>query len=64
VKAMPELPPLDKEGKLVHIPKEVMDVRERELRSRVIWKYLIGWKGLVVEDATWEGERVLQHPSL
>jgi hypothetical protein len=38
--------------------------RERKLRSRVIRECLIKWRGLPVEDATWESEQVLQHPEL
>ena len=30
----------------------------------VILEYLVKWKELPMEDATWEGEQVLQHPSL
>lgn len=60
VVAMEELPPLDEEGKLILIPKEVLCTREKKLRSRVIREYLIRWKGLLVEDAAWEGEQVLQ----
>jgi hypothetical protein len=36
-----ELPPLDEEGQLVLIPKEILDVRERKLRSRVIREYFL-----------------------
>ena len=30
----------------------------------VIREYLVKWKELPIQDATWEGEQVLQHPSL
>jgi hypothetical protein len=30
----------------------------------VIREYLIRWRDLPVEDATWEGDQILQHPSL
>jgi hypothetical protein len=59
-----ELPPLDEEGQLILIPEEILQVRERKLRNRVIREYLVRWKELPVEDATWEGEHVLQHPGL
>jgi hypothetical protein len=36
-----ELPPLDEEEKLVLVLEEVLEVRERRLRNRVIWEYLI-----------------------
>ena len=59
-----ELPPLDDEGLLVLIPERILQVRERKFRNRVIQEYLVEWKELPMEDATWEGEQVLQHPSL
>ena len=59
-----ELPPLDDEGLLVLIPEQILQVRERKLRNRVIREYLVKWKELSMEDATREGEQVLQHPSL
>ena len=37
---------------------------ERKLRSRVIHEFLVKWKDLPIEDATWEGEQVLHHPNL
>ena len=51
-----ELPPLDDEGILVLIPERILQVRERKLRNRVIREYLVKWKELPMEDATWEGE--------
>lgn len=49
-----ELPPLDKEGQLVLIPKEIIDVRERSLRRRTIKEYLVKWRNLPIKDATWK----------
>ena len=51
-----ELPPLYYEGLLVLIPKRIIQVREMKLRNKVIRKYLVKWKELPMEDATWEGE--------
>ena len=51
-----ELPPLDDEGHLVLVPKKVLMSKQRKLRNRTIKEYLIHWKGLPSEDATWEGE--------
>jgi hypothetical protein len=31
-----EIPPLDEEGQLVLVPEEVLEVRERKFRNRVI----------------------------
>ena len=59
-----ELPPLDDEGKLVLIPEEVVDTREKRLRNRSIIENLVKWKGLPLEDATWEGAHILEHPNL
>ncbi|XP_059063851.1 uncharacterized protein LOC131856292 [Cryptomeria japonica] len=36
----PDLPPMDEEGKLTLVPKEILEVREWRLRSRVILEYL------------------------
>ena len=50
-----ELPPSDNEGLLVLIPERILQVREKKLRTRVIREYLVKWKELPMEDATWEG---------
>jgi len=55
-----ELPPLDEEGQLIWIPETVLEVREKRLRKRRFKEYLIKWKDLPIEDATWENEQVLQ----
>lgn len=58
------LPPLDDEGKHILVPEEVIETQERKLRNRTIREFLIRWKDLPYEDATWEGESILQHPAL
>jgi hypothetical protein len=50
---------LDKEGQLVLILEETLEVREKRLRKRSIKEYLIGWKDLPIEDATWENGQVV-----
>ena len=62
--AATELPPTDDDGHLVLHPKAILDTRERHLRIRVVKEYMIRWRNLPGEDATWEGENILQHPSL
>ena len=47
---------MDEEGQLILIPEEVLEVREKRLRKRSIKEYLIKWKNLCIEDATWESE--------
>ena len=59
-----ELPPIDDEGHLILQPEAILDTRERQLRNKVIKEYLIQWRNLPDEDATWEGEKILQHPYL
>ena len=54
--ASEELSPLDDEGHLVLVPWKVLLGRERELRNKTIKEYMIQWKGLPSEYATWEGE--------
>ena len=58
------LPPFDDEGQLTLISKKVLKTRERRLRSRTIKEYLVQWKDLLSEDATWEEDNFLQHPNL
>jgi hypothetical protein len=54
------LPPLDEEGQLILMPEEILEVREKKLRRRSIKEYLVKWKDLPIEDATWESEHVIQ----
>jgi hypothetical protein len=50
------MPPLDEEGRLVLVPEEMLEVREKKLWRRSIIEYLIKWKDFPIEDATWENE--------
>ena len=59
-----EVPPLDDEGQLVLISERILEVREQKPRNKIIRDYLVRWKGLPIEEATWEVEHVLQHPAL
>lgn len=58
------LSPLDEEGRLELIPEATIDFREGTVRRRVITEYLVKWRDLLVEDATWESEQLLQLPAL
>ena len=62
--ATEELPPTDDEGRLVLQPQAILDTQERQLWSRAVKEYLVRWRNLPDEDATWESEKILQHPSL
>jgi hypothetical protein len=41
------------------VPEEVLEQREHKLRNMVIRECLVIWRGLPVEDATWEGDHIL-----
>ena len=64
-KAQTMLPLLDEEGQIIFEPESIVATREKRLRTRVIKEYLIKWKNLPKEDASWESERLHQlHPLL
>ena len=49
---------------MILVLKRIIQIRERKLWNWVIREDLVQWKELPPKDATWEGEQVLQHPSL
>eukprot|EP00253_Pinus_taeda_P021689 PITA_21689 len=51
-----KLPPMDDERHLVMEPETILNTRETHLWNRVIKEFLVRWKNLLDEDATWEGE--------
>ena len=56
---------LDDEGRIVFEPEYIITTRERRLRARVIKEYIIKWKNLPEEDATWKSEKFCElHLSL
>lgn len=59
-----ELPLLDNEGKLILELELILDMRKKRLRNKTIQEYLVKWKGLPTEDATWEGAEIEDHPNL
>jgi hypothetical protein len=58
------LPPMDEEGKIVLIPEEILEVQEKRLKKTSIKEYLIRWKDLPIEDATWDNEQVVREIGL
>jgi hypothetical protein len=60
-----ELPELDEEGKLILEPEKVIDQCSLSLWNRTIMEYLIKWKNMPLEEATWENEQFMKkHPQL
>ena len=59
-----DLPPLNEEGKLILEPIEILEVCKKVLWNRAFREYLVRWWHLPLDDATWEGEHILQHPAL
>ena len=56
---------VDDKGRVILEPKGILSTRERKLRRRTIKEYLIKWKDLLEEKASWETEAFCQqHPSL
>ena len=51
-----KLPLLDEEGRLILLPKGILEVRTKFLRSRIINEYMITWKKFLEDEATCEDE--------
>jgi hypothetical protein len=47
---------LDEERKLILEPKKVIDRCSISLQNIIIMEYLIKWKNVPLEEATWENE--------
>jgi hypothetical protein len=47
---------INEEGKIILEPKAILETKIKQLRNQAINEYLIKWKNLPVEEATWEDE--------
>ena len=56
--------PLDDEGQLRLEPEIILETQEKALRKRTVKEFLIKWRGLPVEDATWEQVEIFKHTNL
>ena len=54
------LPKLDEEGRIILEPECILQTRTKKLRNKTLTQYLIQWKNLPVEEATWENEDFIQ----
>jgi len=59
-----ELTPIDEERQLSFVPKDILVIRERNLKNQTFREYLVKWKDFPIEEATWEGEKLIQHTRL
>ena len=60
-----KFPMLDDEGKLVMEPECILEIKTRTLRFKLVNEYLIKWRNLPNDEATWENEYFhLRKPSL
>ena len=54
------LPELDEEGRIILELECILQTRMKKLRNKTMTQYLIQWKTLLVEEATWEDEEFIQ----
>jgi hypothetical protein len=53
------------EGKIILEPETILEIRIKKLQNRAITEYLVKWKNLPVEEATWEDDFFMHtHPWL
>jgi hypothetical protein len=50
------LPKMNGEGKIILEPKTILEIRIKKLQNQAITEYLVKWKMLLVEEATWEDD--------
>jgi len=54
---------INEEGKIILKLEIIIEARIKQLRNWEIMEYLVKWKNLPVEEATWEYESFMQkHP--
>jgi hypothetical protein len=54
-----EFPLLDEEGRLILLLEGILEVRTKFLHYRIINDYIIKWKNLPEDEATWEDEEFI-----
>lgn len=54
------LPELDEEGRIILELECILQTCMKKLRNKTLTQYLIQWKNLLVEEATWEDEEFIQ----
>jgi hypothetical protein len=54
------LPNLNEEGKIILELETILETRIKQLRNQTITEYLVKWKNLLVEEATWEDKFFMQ----
>ena len=55
------LPKHDEEGRIILEPECILQMCTKKLRNKTLTQYLIQWKNLLVEEATWEDEEFIQN---